>query len=120
MYLSAEAASLGRITFLSPLHLAEAAATRGVANLQLTEGLTLTNSVQNVAEGKTDTTATPFLPSFSFKCAVGPCGSLSGGEGAELAGNFPVMMPYAIGYFFLSAYESKNIAGWQDLSRRNL
>ncbi len=118
--LTAETASPGGTTFLSPSHLVEVAATHDIANIQLTEGQTLTNSVQNVAEGKTDIAATPFLLPFLLKRAVGPYGSLSPEEGAELAGNLRVMMPYAIGYFFLSAYESKNIAGWEDLKGRKI
>nr|MBX2885816.1 hypothetical protein [Granulosicoccus sp.] len=45
--LSAETASPGGATFLSPSHMAEIAGTQGIANIQLADGQTLTNSLQN-------------------------------------------------------------------------
>ncbi len=57
--LTAETASPGGATHLSASHLAEVAGTQGVANIQLAAGQTLTNSLQNVAEGKTDIASTP-------------------------------------------------------------
>jgi hypothetical protein len=57
--LTAETASPGGAVHLSPAHLTEVAGTKGIANIQLADGQTLTNSIQNVAEGKTDIAGTP-------------------------------------------------------------
>ena len=57
--LTAETASPGGAVYLSPAHLTEIAGTRGIANIQLADGQTLTNSIQNVAEGKTDIAGRP-------------------------------------------------------------
>ncbi len=62
--LSAETASPGGSVHLATTHLVEVAATRGIANIQLTDGQTLTNSIQNVAEGKTDIASAPFILPF--------------------------------------------------------
>ena len=51
--LTGETASPGGSIHLSMKHLAEVAAEKGIANIQVADGQTLTNSVQNVAEGKT-------------------------------------------------------------------
>ena len=59
--LTAETASPGGAVHLAPSHLVEIAGTRGIANIQLTDGQTLTNSIQNVAEGKTDIASAPYI-----------------------------------------------------------
>ena len=81
--LTAETASPGGATHLSPAHLTEIAGTQGIANIQLAEGQTLTNSIQNVAEGKTDIAGTPHILPFLMSRGAGPYGSL----GAEKAQN---------------------------------
>ena len=74
--LTAETASPGGATHLSPAHMTEIAGTKGIANIQLADGQTLTNSIQNVAEGKTDIAATPYILPFLMSRGVGPYGSL--------------------------------------------
>ena len=70
--LTAETASPGGATHLSPAHLTEIAGTKGIANIQLADGQTLTNSIQNVAEGKTDIAATPYILPFLMAGALVP------------------------------------------------
>ena len=43
--LTAETASPGGATHLSPAHMTEIAGTKGIANIQLADGQTLTNSI---------------------------------------------------------------------------
>ena len=62
--LTAETASPGSAPGVSVIALSEVAAKSGVANMQVSTGQTLTNSVQNVAEGKTDVAAAPFVLPF--------------------------------------------------------
>ena len=107
--LTAETASPGGATHLSLAHMTEIAGTMGIANIQLADGQTLTNSIQNVAEGKTDIAGTPYILPFLMNRGVGPYGSLGAEKGSELAGNLRAINPFVLGIFFLFAYDSKNI-----------
>ncbi len=118
--LTAETASPGGAVHLSPAHLTEVAGTRGIANIQLADGQTLTNSIQNVAEGKTDIAGTPYILPFLMSRGVGPYGSLGKETGAELAGNLRAITPVTLGIFFLFAYDAKNIGGWDDIEGRKI
>ena len=117
--LSAETASPGGATHLSLAHMTEIAGTAGVANIQLADGQTLTNSIQNVAEGKTDIAGTPYILPFLMNRGVGPYGSLGKEKGAELADNLRVINPFTLGIFFLLLM-MPGISGWDDLRVTNL
>lgn len=118
--LTGETASPGGATYLSPAHMTEIAGTKGIANIQLADGQTLTNSIQNVAEGKTDIAATPYILPFLMSRGVGPYGSLGKEKGAELAGNLRAINPFTLGVFLLYAYDAKGIGGWDDLKGRKI
>lgn len=118
--LSAETASPGGATYLAPAHLTEVAAARGIANIQLADGQTLTNSLQNVAEGKTDIASTPYILPFLMSRGVGPYAALGKEKGAELAGNLRSLYPYTLGIFFLYAFDSKGVQGWDDMKGRKI
>ncbi|MBD3662836.1 C4-dicarboxylate ABC transporter substrate-binding protein [Sulfitobacter sp. TSTF-M16] len=118
--LTAETASPGGAVHLSPAHLTEIAGTKGIANIQLADGQTLTNSIQNVAEGKTDIAGTPYILPFLMSRGVGPYGSLGAEKGAELAGNLRAITPVTLGIFFLFAYDAKGIGGWDDIEGRTI
>ncbi|MEP6017253.1 MAG: C4-dicarboxylate ABC transporter substrate-binding protein [Paracoccaceae bacterium] len=91
---------------------AELAAEAGLANIQIAAGQTLTNSVQNVAEGKTDIAAAPFVLPFLLSKGAGPYASIGAEAGAELASNLSVLYTYRFAVFGLSAYESGDFGGW--------
>lgn len=118
--LTAETANPGGAVHLSPAHLAEVAGTQGIANIQLADGQTLTNSIQNVAEGKTDIAGTPYILPFLMSRGVGPYGSLGKEKGAELAANLQAITPVTLGVFLLYAYDAKGIKGWDDLEGRKI
>ena len=118
--LTAETASPGGATHFSASHLTEIAGTKGIANIQLADGQTLTNSIQNVAEGKTDIAGTPYILPFLMSRGAGPYGSLGKEKGAELAGNLRALNPFTLGIFFLYAYDAKGIGGWDDLKGRTI
>ena len=118
--LTAETASPGGSVHLAPTHLAEIAGTSGLANIQLADGQTLTNSLQNVAEGKTDIASTPHILPFLMNRGVGPYGELGAEKGAELAGNLRAIYPYILGNFMLFAYDSKGITGWDGLEGKKI
>lgn len=116
--LTVETVSPGGSAYLGPAHLAEVASQRGIANMQLNDSAVLTNSVQNVAEGKTDIAVMPLILPFLLSRGVGPYGSLGAEKGAELAGNLRMLAPYSLGVFFLMAFDSKGVNGWDDLEGR--
>lgn len=118
--LTAETASPGGAVHLSPAHLAEIAGTKGIANIQLADGQTLTNSIQNVAEGKTDIAGAPHILPFLMSRGVGPYGSLGKEKGAELAANLRAINPLTLGIFFLYAYDAKGLSGWDDLEGKKI
>ncbi len=118
--LTAETASPGGAVHLAPTHLTEVASKQGIANIQLADGQTLTNSLQNVAEGKTDIAGTPHILPFLMSRGVGPYGKLGKEKGAELASNLRSIYPYTLGVFFLFAYDAKGIDGWGDLKGKKI
>lgn len=118
--LTAETASPGSAPGVSVLALSEAAAKFNVANIQVTPGQTLTNSVQNVAEGKTDIAAAPFILPFLMSRAVGPYAKLGKEKGAELASQVAALYTYRISVQGLYAYDSSNIDGWNGLEGKRI
>lgn len=118
--LTGETASPGGAIHLSMVHLAEAAAAADVANIQVAVGQTLTNSIQNVAEGKTDISGTPYILPFLLSKGRGPYSKLGAEKGAELAANLRALYPVTLGYFALYAFDSKGLKGWDDLAGRSI
>ncbi|MDD9910047.1 MAG: hypothetical protein OXR62_10180 [Ahrensia sp.] len=118
--LTAETASPGGSIHLSLAHLTEMAGKKGIANIQLADGQTLTNSVQNVAEGKTDIAGTPYILPFLLDKGRGPYSKLGAEKGAELASNLRALYPVTLGIFALYAYDSNNISGWDGLEGKTI
>ncbi len=118
--LTGETAAPGGSIHLSMAHLAEAAAAAGVANIQVADGQTLTNSIQNVAEGKTDVAGTPYLLPFLLSKGRGPYAKLGEEKGAELASNLRALYPVTLGIFALYAFDSKGLKGWDDLEGKTI
>lgn len=117
--LTAETASPGGSIHLSLAHLTEVAAARGIANIQLADGQTLTNSVQNVAEGKTDIAGTPYILPFLLSAGRGPYSKL-GEDGKALADNLRALYPVTLGIFTLYAYDSSAVKGWDTLEGKTI
>ncbi len=101
------------------LTLAEVAKSEGVANVQVTTGQTLTNAVQNVAEGKTDIAAAPFILPFLLSKGAGPYAKI-GDKGAELASNIAVLYTYRFAAFAIFAYDSAQFGGWDDIKGKTI
>lgn len=118
--LSAETASPYSAPGVSVIALSEAAAKAGVADIQVATSQTLTNSVQNVAEGKTDVAAAPFILPFLLSRGVGPYAGLGKEKGAELASQLAVLYTYRISVQGLYAYDSANISGWDGLEGKTI
>ncbi|MEM7240906.1 MAG: TAXI family TRAP transporter solute-binding subunit [Pseudomonadota bacterium] len=118
--LSAETASPTGVPGNTVLALGEVASSAGVANIQVATGQTLTNSIQNAAEGKTDISAAPFILPFLMSKGAGPYAKLGKEKGAELAGNLAVLYTYRLGTFALSSFESSSVKGWGDLEGKTI
>lgn len=110
--LTAETASPVSVPGVTVLALSELAAAAGIANIQVSAGQTLTNSTQNVAEGKTDIAASPFALPFLLSKGVGPFAKLGKDKGAELAANLAVLYTYRFAVYAVSSYESGNFGGY--------
>lgn len=118
--LTAETSAPNVIPGISVISLAEVAEKEGVADIQVATGQTLTNSVQNVAEGKSDIAAGPFALPFLLSRGVGPYASIGAEKGAELADNLAVLYTYNLSVVGLFAYDSAGISGWDDLEGKNI
>ncbi len=73
--LTQEAGSAGGASDISAKNLAEIAAAKNIATIQVQAGKTLTKSALQVAQGKTDIAASPFVLPFRLSKGLGPyCG----------------------------------------------
>ena len=118
--LSAETAAPNTTPGISIISLSEAASQAGIADIQVSAGQTLTNSVQNVAEGKSDIAAGPFILPFLMSRGVGPYAGLGAEKGAELAQNLAVLYTYRVSVQGLYAYDSAGISGWDGLEGKTI
>ena len=118
--LTAETASPSSAPGVSVIALSEAAARDKVAEIQVTTGQTLTNSVQNVAEGKSDIAAAPFILPFLMSRGVGPYANLGKEKGAKLVSNLRVLYTYRISVVGLYAYDSANLGGWSNVKGKRI
>jgi len=118
--LTAETASPGGAPYISTTALGEAAAAAGIANLQVLDSQTLTNSMQNVAEGKTDVAAVPFILPFLMSKGAGPYARLGKEKGAALAGKLAVLYTYRFGGMSLWSFDSSSVRGWADLKGKKI
>lgn len=118
--LSAETANANGVPGNTVLALGEFATQAGVANIQVATGQTLTNSIQNVAEGKSDISAAPFILPFLLSRGVGPYAALGKEKGAEYADRLAVLYTYRLGVFTMSAYNSSSVKGWDSLDGKTI
>lgn len=92
----------------------------GVANLQITEGATLTNSVQAVAEGRLDMAPAPLILPFLLSRGIGPYSGVGPEKGAELASNIRVLFFNAGSAQIFGYYNSNPIEDVRDLSGKRI
>ncbi len=119
--LTHEYAQPGGGSDVSAKNLAEVAAAEKVATIQIQGGKTLTRSIQQVAEGKTDIAAMPIVLHFLMSRGLGPYSSLGRKKGAELAANLRALYPYhGIAGFFLVAYASTGIDSWDKIKGKTV
>ena len=118
--LSAETGPPGTVPFTASTALAEIAAATGIADMQVADSQTLTNSLQNVAEGKTDVSAAPLILTFLMSRGAGPYAKLGKEKGAELASNVQALYTFNYGGFGLYAYNSSSVKGWDNVAGKTI
>lgn len=118
--LTGETATPGGVPYLAMSHLGEIAARNKIANIQILPGQTLTNALQNVAEGKADIASAVFTLPFLMSKGIGPYAALGEEKGAELASQCAVLYSYVLGGMTLYAYDSVGLKGWKDLKNRTV
>lgn len=118
--LTAMTSTPGVAVHLTVAHLAEVAAERGIANIQINLGQTGVNATLAVAEGRTDIGICPFILPFLMERGVGPFADLGAERGKELAGGLRVLYPYSFGAYTLYGYDSVGVSGWDDLAGRRI
>lgn len=118
--LTAETSSPGNSPHLMVTHLADVLAREGIADMQVQEGQTATNSIVNVAEGKSDMVTAPTILFFLLENGRGPFSSIGAEAGAELVGNIRAIAPYNAGAYGLFAPVSTGIESYADLAGRTV
>lgn len=117
--LTAETSAAGNSPHLMMIHLADVLSREGIADLQVQEGQTATNSIVNVAEGKTDIVTSPTVLFFLLENGRGPFSAI-GEDGAALVRNIRAIAPYNAGAYGLFAPVSSGIDSYDDLAGRTV
>ena len=118
--LTAETSSPGNSPHVMMTHFADVLAREGIANIQVQEGQTATNSIVNVAEGKSDMVTSPTILYFLLENGRGPFSSIGAEAGAELVQNIRAIAPYNSGAYGLFAPVSSGIDSYEDLAGRTV
>ena len=118
--LSAETGPAGTVPYTAMTTLAEIAAAEGIADFQVADGQTATNSLQNLAEGKTDVSISPLILTFLMSKGAGPYAKIGKEKGASRVSNVRVLHTYNYGGFGLYAYNSSGVKGWDDVAGKTI
>jgi TRAP-type uncharacterized transport system substrate-binding protein len=113
--LTAETTSPGSTPHYVDTTLAGVLSSAGVATMQITEGATLTNSVQAVAEGQLDMAPAPLILPFLLSRGIGPYSGVGEEQGAELASNLRSLFFTAASAQIFAHYDSGAITDIRDL-----
>ncbi|MEQ6203971.1 hypothetical protein ABMC88_13025 [Sulfitobacter sp. HNIBRBA2951] len=107
--LTSETSSVGSSPHYVDTTLAAALDSAGVATVQVTEGATLTNSVQAVAEGRLDMASAPMILPFLLSRGIGPYSGVGAEEGAKLADGIRALFFHAGSHQIFGHYNSAPI-----------
>ncbi len=119
--LTMTSASPGGATDIAAKNLAELAAAGKIATIQVQGGKTLTRTLRELAEGKIDISASPFVLHFMMGKGLGPYSDLkAGGKGAKLQANLRLLYPYHLASFYLIAFQSTGIDSWDKLKGKTI
>lgn len=107
--LTSETSSVGSSPHYVDTTLAAVLDSAGVATVQVTEGATLTNSVQAVAEGRLDMASAPMILPFLLSRGIGPYSGVGAEDGADLADGIRVLFFHAGSHQIFGHYNSAPI-----------
>lgn len=117
--LTAETSSPGNSPHLSTVHLADALSREGIANIQVQEGQTATNSIVNLAEGKSDIATVPTVLHFLLEHGRGPFSKI-GEQGDAMADKVMALYPFNAGAYGLMTHVSTGIRSFEDLKNKTV
>lgn len=118
--LTAETTSPGSTPHYIDTTLAAVLESEGVAKLQITEGATLTNSVQAVAEGQLDMTPAPMILPFMLARGIGPYAGVGEERGAELAENMRALFFSSSSAFVFTHYNNSDISDVTEIEGKRI
>ncbi|MEP2472954.1 MAG: TAXI family TRAP transporter solute-binding subunit [Paracoccaceae bacterium] len=118
--LTSETTSPGSTPHYIDTTLAAVLESAGVAKMQITEGATLTNSVQAVAEGQLDMAPAALILPFLLSRGIGPYSGIGPEKGAELASNIRVLFFNAGAAQLFGHYNSNPIDDIRDLAGKRI
>ncbi|MBT3990277.1 MAG: C4-dicarboxylate ABC transporter substrate-binding protein [Rhodospirillaceae bacterium] len=113
--LTSAAAQPGGGSDVSAKYLAEVAAANKIATIQVQVGQVLTKTMVQVAQGKTDITASAFILNFLMSRGLGPYSGLGKEKGKVLAGNLRILYPFHLAHFVLVAFQTTGIDSYAKL-----
>lgn len=113
--LTSETASVGSSPHYVDTTLAAVLQSAGVATVQVTQGATLTNSVQAIAEGRLDIAPAPLILPFLLSRGIGPYSGIGKEKGAQLAKNIRVIFFHAGSHQIFAHYNSSKVKDIRDL-----
>lgn len=118
--LTMESAQPGGSTDIAAKNLAEVAARGKIATIQVQGGKTLTKSIVQVAEGKTDISASPFVLNFLLSRGLGPFSGVGKEKGKKLADNLRLLYPYHLAQFYLLSFQATGIDSYEKLKGKTV
>ncbi len=118
--LAMTAATPGGSTDIAAKNLAEVAAVNKIATIQVQTGKTLTKTMRDVAEGRTDITAGAMILQFLMSKGLGPYSGLGKEKGKQLSENLRLLYPYHLASIYLIAFQSTGIDSFDKLKGKNV
>jgi len=118
--MTAEGSNPGSSNLTAIMTLAELSGAAGLADFQVQDGQTLTNSLVNVAKGSTDIAPVPLIAPFLLSRGAGPYASIGPEEGSELIGKVSALFTLSFGAMGLYSYDSSSVTGWDSLEGKRI
>ncbi|WP_347919215.1 TAXI family TRAP transporter solute-binding subunit [Paracoccus marcusii] len=118
--MTAEGSNPGSSPLTTIMTLAELASAAGIADFQVQDGQTLSDSLVNVARGTTDMAPVPLVTPFMLSRGAGPYSAIGAEEGAQLIGNVQALFTVSLGAIGLYAYNSSSVSGWDSLEGKRI
>lgn len=118
--LTSGAAQPGGASDISAKFLAEVAAADKIATIQVQAGQVLTKTMVQVAQGKTDITASAFILNFLMSRGLGPYSGLGKEKGKDLAGKLQLLFPFHLAHFILVSFQTSGIDSYAKLKGKKV